>query len=362
MEGDEAAVVRGNTDSTAEPRGVKHSCPEALPACAGIQHEDKKPKPQQLLPSPVLGSNTTQNLLAAPTTQERTTVFETHFHPTDSLVRRIGEGSQGEVWLLKDKAGDYYVLKIPKDPKAGTQPSYRSSTHYELPLQLSFTDNEATYRCCIQPYHNGPDFFDLVSKSHAPFLPDGVQYDLFNGGLAELSIGEPAIPNPCRNALSIKDKLEWALALLYQLGEAHSVDVVHKDVKLENVILTKQGEVRLVDFGACVIAGSHALPSCENATSPTSFKFMCENGHDVHQVQHTASDVYSFVVSFLMRLILEANLPTLGMRRANVEACLPLIRDPELRDFVRRATDPDREQRLTVPRCIEELERLLSQM
>jgi len=59
--------------------------------------------------------------------------------------------------------------------------------------------------------------------------------------------------------LSVPDVLRVGVALADALGFAHDRGVVHRDVKPENVILTPDGRVRVLDFGLARLPGSSSL-------------------------------------------------------------------------------------------------------
>ncbi len=97
-----------------------------------------------------------------------------------------------------------------------------------------------------------------------------------------------------RNRLGIDDRLRLFLRLLDAVAYAHSNLLVHRDVKPANILVTAQGEPKLLDFGiAKQLAGQ---PSGE----PTSFRLMTPAYASPEQVRGesitTASDVYSLGV------------------------------------------------------------------
>ena len=92
---------------------------------------------------------------------------------------------------------------------------------------------------------------------------------------------------------------EAALELLFKLAKAlrhmHRLKVFHRDLKLENIIVTDKGEVKLVDFGLCVY-------------NPYDIKFKgkCGSYHSPESAtdlyNHLGpSDIYAFgVIAFMV--------------------------------------------------------------
>ncbi|MEV4555909.1 Stk1 family PASTA domain-containing Ser/Thr kinase [Kitasatospora sp. NPDC049285] len=67
-----------------------------------------------------------------------------------------------------------------------------------------------------------------------------------------------------RGALSVRAALDILEPVLAALGAAHRADLVHRDVKPENVLITDTGLVKVADFGLVrILTGQDAAPSTE---------------------------------------------------------------------------------------------------
>ena len=67
--------------------------------------------------------------------------------------------------------------------------------------------------------------------------------------------GETLKNRIARGPLPVEDALDIAIQVAQGLAEAHAADIVHRDIKPANVMLTKNGLVKIVDFGIAKLLG-----------------------------------------------------------------------------------------------------------
>lgn len=88
---------------------------------------------------------------------------------------------------------------------------------------------------------------------------------------AEFVEGENLREKLRRGSLAIGEALEVAVQMVSALAAAHEIGIVHRDVKPENIMLRRDGLVKVVDFGlAKLVAGSQAVAA--EAEDTTQFQ------------------------------------------------------------------------------------------
>jgi TolB-like protein/tRNA A-37 threonylcarbamoyl transferase component Bud32 len=86
--------------------------------------------------------------------------------------------------------------------------------------------------------------------------------------VTELLQGETLRARLEKGPVPLSTALGWATQMAEGLAAAHERGIVHRDLKPENVLVTRDGHVKLLDFGiAKVIAAAHDLEAPEDAGS-----------------------------------------------------------------------------------------------
>ena len=102
-----------------------------------------------------------------------------------------------------------------------------------------------------------------VVALHDVGVHDGKPYfvtELLQGETLRTRLGKGAVPLPTA--------LDWATQMAQGLAAAHARGIVHRDLKPENVFVTRDGHVKLLDFGiAKAIAAAHDPQWVDGAAS-----------------------------------------------------------------------------------------------
>ena len=128
---------------------------------------------------------------------------------------------------------------------------------------------------------------------------DGMPYFVM-----ELVEGEPIDRYCQRLQLGVPERLALFRTVCQVVGYAHSKGVVHRDLKSDNILVTEQGVVKLVDFG---IAKQLTVEADKTATGQRVMTLAFSSPEQVRGQEITpASDVYSLGVA-LYRLLTQAS-------------------------------------------------------
>ncbi len=85
-------------------------------------------------------------------------------------------------------------------------------------------------------------------------LQDGKPYFV-----TELLQGESLRERLTKGAIPLATALEWAVQITQGLAAAHERGIAHRDLKPENIFITRDGHIKLLDFGiAKLVEGAHA--------------------------------------------------------------------------------------------------------
>src|SRR6476646_4792248 len=141
------------------------------------------------------------------------------------IISLIGEGGMGEVYRARDKAlgRDVAIKVLPGAFSADPDRLKR----FEQEAQAAGSLNHPNI---LVIYHVG-------TNNGAPYIVS----ELLDGeSLRERISGAPL---PQRKAI------DYALQIAHGLAAAHEKGIVHRDLKPENLFVTKDGRIKILDFG-----------------------------------------------------------------------------------------------------------------
>jgi serine/threonine protein kinase len=167
--------------------------------------------------------------LLEPVTEEETIVDDSligkdvsHFH----IMESIGRGGMGMVYKAHDENLDRYVALKFLPPSVGADPSSKKRFIKEAKTasaldhsniatvhEIGETDDHQMY--IAMAYYEGQSLKDLIEQ-------------------------EPLQKNQA---------IDHAIQLADALNKAHLNGVVHRDIKCDNILITEEGVVKLLDFG-----------------------------------------------------------------------------------------------------------------
>ena len=130
--------------------------------------------------------------------------------------------------------------------------------------------------------------------------------------------GETLRDRLARGALLPRDAFEVARQVAAGLAAAHQAGLVHRDVKPENIFITRDGLVKLLDFGIATLAGS----AREGPTTRGTVRYMSPE-HVRGDAPDARSDVWSLGVVLYEMIV--GSTPFTGTTTSEI---LALIADP----------------------------------
>ena len=144
----------------------------------------------------------------------------THFG-SYRLISRLGEGAMGEVWRALDLRLEREVaLKLLKD--ADDQRRKALISEAKLACQLN--------------HPNIAHIYDAGEVDGTPYIA----MELVEGRSLRALVGRP---------LEAEALLDLARQAAAALSHAHQKAIVHRDIKPENLLLTDEGQLKILDFG-----------------------------------------------------------------------------------------------------------------
>jgi hypothetical protein len=165
------------------------------------------------------------------------------------ILTPLGAGGMGEVYRARDtRLGREVALKI-------LPPSFTSDAD-----RLRRFEQEARAVAALN-HPNILAIHDIGEEGGAPFI------------VSELLEGTSLRSELEGGALSSRKAAEYAVQIAHGLAAAHDKGIIHRDLKPENIFITRDGRVKILDFGLAKLA-SNTAPNAASAgltltSSPT---------------------------------------------------------------------------------------------
>ena len=174
--------------------------------------------------------------------------------PDHQLVRCIGRGAYGEVWLARSIMGTYRAVKI----------LWRKTFETDRPFEREFAGIQnfepvsRSHEALVDILHVGRNdaagyFFYVMELADDVQTGAAIDPDRYEARTLQREIQE-------RGRLPVQECLRVGLSLTSGLGYLHDHGLVHRDIKSSNIIFVK-GVPKLADIGLVLVCGTDGSQS-----------------------------------------------------------------------------------------------------
>ncbi|MFF8380363.1 Stk1 family PASTA domain-containing Ser/Thr kinase [Streptomyces sp. NPDC015661] len=185
----------------------------------------------------------------------------------------LGRGGMAEVYLAQDtRLGRTVAVKTLRADLA-RDPSFQARFRREAQSAASLN-----HPAIVAVYDTGEDYVDQVS------IPYIVMEYVDGSTLRELlHSGRKLLP---------ERTLEMTVGILQALEYSHRAGIVHRDIKPANVMLTRTGQVKVMDFGIARAMGDSGMTMTQTAAVIGTAQYLSPEQAKGEQVD-ARSDLYS---------------------------------------------------------------------
>src|SRR6202789_836525 len=141
------------------------------------------------------------------------------------VLELIGAGGMGEVYKARDQ-------RLGRDVAVKVMPASFASD----PERLRRFEQEARAVASLS-HPNILAVHDIGQHEGRPFM------------VSELLDGESLREILTRGALPQRKAIDYAIQIAHGLAAAHGKDIAHRDLKPDNIFITREGRIQILDFG-----------------------------------------------------------------------------------------------------------------
>ena len=203
------------------------------------------------------------------------------------ILEKVGEGGMGEVYLAEDtKLKRQVALKfLPRQMTADPEARER----FEREAQAAAALNHPNIVTVHEIGEHEGQVFIAMEYVEGQTLKDLISVGAIRESPSSGDLPLPITPRP----LPITQVLDIASQIASGLAAAHAKGIVHRDIKPQNILVDKDGRVKILDFGLAKLKGVSSLTK-ESSTLGTIHYMSPEQtmGKDVDQ----RTDIWSLGV------------------------------------------------------------------
>ncbi|MBI2472031.1 MAG: protein kinase [Planctomycetes bacterium] len=219
-------------------------------------------------------------------------------------IEKIGAGGMGSIFRAKDKIlGRFVALKvIREDFMSNTEATHRFIREAQSASALQHPGIVTIFDICVgEPMYIAMEYVD-------------------GGNLRDKLNKRP---------MSVQEFLGIAIEICDALDAAHSKGIIHRDIKPENIMLTKDGQIKITDFGlACINNASKMTMAGQILGTPLYMSPEQIKGRPVDN----RSDIYSLGIVFYESLTGRVPFPhgDIGYCHIHETPTLPSLLNPDI--------------------------------
>lgn len=189
------------------------------------------------------------------------------------ILEKLGEGGMGVVYKARDQrlSRDVALKFLPEQSAMSRENQQRFLHEARSVARLNHPNICQIYT--IEEPDDGPPFIVIE------YVEGETLRARFRG--ADRHVGQP----------DVDEVLLYATQIVRGLNAAHAKDIVHRDIKSANIMVTSANEVKILDFGLAKMAGVGALTQTGSTLGTTAYM-------SPEQVRGEALDARSDLWSF----------------------------------------------------------------
>lgn len=168
-----------------------------------------------------------------------------------TIIEKLGEGGMGVVYKAQDTKLDRLVaIKF--------LPAHTSVTAEQ---KARFIQEAKATAALNHP--NILSIYEINEQDQNTFIVlEFIDGETLKDHLSALDTG---------SGVSVKQAIEWTEKIAQGLKVAHDKNIIHRDIKAENIMLTRNGQLKIMDFGLAKLRSSSSLTRAGSSLGTLSY-------------------------------------------------------------------------------------------